>query len=453
MDGSETIERNPLSDALGSAKEICADDAKAKPSRDGASMAPVQHTSLADFKRDTDGRNVLIKGRWGVRGTISMHVSTTGSGKSILQTQAALCFNRGVACCGLEPTRPFKTWVIQSEDDDDRVAIDRDDIVAYLAERYPNQDWEAATRETMFIDFTGRTGVSFIETLNAELNAVKDSPEKPDAVIINPWNKFFGGDPMSHKDCSAFLAGGELGRGATEGIESVIKRHGVWLWVFSHTGKPPTKKELRDWLTDPYSCYKMCGSSAVPDAVRSIITFLQMPDSDGLFTFTAGKNGGGLGWKDENGKPTNRTFFQWGANGRHYWRDVARPVAWDAIEERPTKRMPPPRDEMPIVFSTFATFSKPMTKGAAVSAIRLAINADRAKAVPPVKPIGRNDATGLIDLAVARRGIECVECGGTQGTLLALPEVMRKWRVQSLPGMDADAATNAPLRTRERRAQ
>lgn len=283
----------------------------------------VPRKSLADFARDTNQQNVLIKGRWGVRGSISMHVSTTGSGKSVLQTQSALCFNRGIACCGLDPTRPFRTWVIQSEDDDDRVAIDRDDIVEHLREQYPDHDWDAAMRETAFLDFTGRTGVSFIETLNTELNAVKDSPdEKPDAIILNPWNKFFGGDPMSHKDCSAFLAGGELGRQETEGIEAVIKRHGVWLWVFSHTGKPPTNKELKDWLADPYSCYKMCGSSAVPDAVRSIITFLRVPDHDGIFTFTAGKNGNGLEWTDAAGKRSTRSYFAWGGGGKHYWRDL-----------------------------------------------------------------------------------------------------------------------------------
>lgn len=282
----------------------------------------VPRKSLAEFARDTNSQNVLIKGRWGVRGSISMHISTTGSGKSVLQTQAALCFNRGLPCCGLEPTRPFRTWIIQSEDDDDRVAIDRDDILAHLREQYPDQDWDEALRQTVFLDFTGKTGVAFIETLNAELSAVAGTPDMPDGVILNPWNKFFGGDPMSHKDCSAFLAGGELGRQETEGIEAVIKRHGVWLWAFSHTGKPPTNKELKEWLADPYSCYKMCGSSAVPDAVRSIITFLRVPDHDGIFTFTAGKNGSGLEWLDGNGKRTTRSYFAWGDQGRHYWRDL-----------------------------------------------------------------------------------------------------------------------------------
>ena len=407
----------------------------------------VPRKSLADFQRDADGRNVLIKGRWGVRGGISMHISTTGSGKSVLQTQSALCFNRGVPCCGLEPTRPFRTWVIQSEDDEDRVAIDRDSIAAYLAERHPEHDWNAAMRETAFLDFTGQTGVSFIATLNNELNAVKDSPdEKPDAIIVNPWNAFFGGDPMSHKDCSAFLKGGELGRHETEGIEAVIRRHGVWLWVFSHTGKPPTSKELKDWLADPYSCYKMCGSSAVPDAVRSIITFLKLPNNDGVFTFTAGKNGAGLGWTDADGKPTNRAFFQWGEDGRHYWREADCAADMWGATTKPPKPIAPPRDDMPLVLSAFAGFAAPVKKGAAVAAVRAAIDADRSKAIPPVKPIGRNDATALIELSVAKGNLSAVECGGRDGTLLALPEVMRTWRRQSLPGMDADGATETKKR-------
>lgn len=418
----------------------------------------VPRKALSDFKRDTDGRNVLIKGRWGVRGSISMHISTTGSGKSVLQTQSALCFNRGVSCCGLEPTRPFRTWVIQSEDDDDRVAIDRDDIAAYLAKRYPMQDWNAAMRETAFLDFTGVTGVSFVETLNNELNAVKNMPtEKPDAIIINPWNKFFGGDPMSHKDCSAFLAGGELGRGKTEGIEAVLKRHNVWLWVFSHTGKPPTSKELKDWLNDPYSCYKMCGSSAVPDAVRSIITFLKVPDRDGVFTFTAGKNGSGLGWTDANGNRTARAFFQWGEEERHYWRDVEKSMCadmWDAsAAAKPTKPTPPTRDEIPLVLDALAPFDKPLTKGTAVAEIRRVIDADRAKADPPVKNIGRNDATSLLEIAIAKGCVMAVEYGGREGTLCGLPGVMQKWREQTLPGLDAGDKTEPPVKKKKRGAR
>ena len=111
-----------------------------------AVMPPVKRTPLADFKRDVNQANTLIVGGWAKRGGISMHVSTTGSGKSVLQTQSALCFHQGIACCGLTPTHPFKMWVIQSEDDDDRVAFDRDCIAERLAADHPEADWNAALR-------------------------------------------------------------------------------------------------------------------------------------------------------------------------------------------------------------------------------------------------------------------------------------------------------------------
>ena len=38
--------------------------------------------ALGDFKRDLLGKNVLIGKRWGVRGTVVMIVSSTGTGKS-----------------------------------------------------------------------------------------------------------------------------------------------------------------------------------------------------------------------------------------------------------------------------------------------------------------------------------------------------------------------------------
>lgn len=410
----------------------------------------VPRKSLADFRRDTDGRNVLLKGRWGVLGTMSMHVSTTGSGKSVLQTQSALCFNRGLPCCGLEPTRPFRTWIIQSEDDEDRVAMDRDDIVGYLKGQHPGQDWDAAARETAFLDFTGLTGVRFIETLNGELEAAS-SGGKPEAIILNPWNKFFGGDPNSAKDCSAFLAGGELGRGETEGIEAVLKRHGVWLWAFAHTGKPPSAKDLKDWLADPYSCYKMCGSSVVPDAVRSIITFLKVPNGDGVFAFTAGKNGAGLGWTDANGNRSTRALFQWGEGGRHYWRDADKAL-WADVDAAqgsgrggtPKPLPPPPRNETPLVVAAFEAFKAPVKKGAAVVEIRKVIDDERAKASPPVKPIGRNDATSLLDNAIAKGLVASVECGGKAGTLCGLPKVMNEWRNQALPGMETDGVPTPP---------
>lgn len=406
-------------------------------------MRRVARMSLADFRRDVEMRNVLIQGRWGVRGTVSMHVSTTGTGKSILQTQSALCFNRGVECCGLHPVRPFRTWVIQSEDDDDRVALDRDDVAAELARIHPEHDWNSAIKETRFLDFTGLTGAAFLETLNNEL-----FDDKPDAVIINPFNAFFGGNMKDGADASAFFKGGEIRRKETEGLEKILKRHGVWGWIFAHTGKPPTAKELRDWLNDPFSAYKMCGASEIADAVRSIITFLKCPNHDGVFTFTAGKNGNGLKWTDANGTPCTRALYQWGEDNRHYWRDVEKDL-WQGIWDVAGKDMrgklpkpppPPPRDETPIVVRVFTGFGGVIGKGAAELAVRDAVNAERRKATPVVKDLSRDDVRDLFDLMNARGVIKILPKGtcGSRGAMCGLPDVVAKYLNPPLFDMPAD---------------
>ena len=152
------------------------DNGKNKTSRVGKKQ-------LADFKRDTDQVNTLIQGGWAKRGCISMHVSTTGTGKSVLQTQSSLSFHQGIECCGLKPTRPFKMWIVQSEDDDDRIAFDRDCIVERLAKDHPDADWNQAMKDILFLDFTGITGPEFIKELDNELH---HCTAKPDGIIINP---------------------------------------------------------------------------------------------------------------------------------------------------------------------------------------------------------------------------------------------------------------------------
>lgn len=439
-----------------------ADDERLAHSRFDPDMRRVPRKSLADFKRDTEMRNVLISGRWAVRGTISMHVSTTGTGKSVLQTQSALCFNRGVECCGLRPVRPFRSWVIQSEDDDDRVALDRDDVAAELARIHPGVDWNAAISETRFLDFTGLTGAAFIETLNNELFV-----EKPDAVIINPFNAYFGGNLKDGADASAFFKGGEIRRKETEGLEAVLKRHGVWGWIFSHTGKPPTAKELRDWLNDSYSAYKMCGASEIADTVRSIMTFFKCPEHEGVFTFTASKNGNGLKWTDANGNPCTRTFFQWGENGKHCWRDVEKGM-WQGIGDsaariggravKPPKPTPPPRDETPVVLRVFQAFNSVIGRGAAESAVRDAVNAERRAAIPVVKDLSRDDARDLLEIMNARGVIRILPkgSGGTCGAMCGLPDVVQSFLNPTLldvsPGEHAAAKPSTPDSTDEREA-
>jgi len=283
--------------------------------------------SILDFARDLLGANVLIGKRWGVRGTVVMIVSSTGTGKSVVQTQMAISFALGMPCCGMRPTRPFRSWIIQSEDDDDRIAIDRDDIIAEMSEIHTSVDFtNAATlgvleRGVRFLDFTSYTGAKFLAELEREL-ALTPEEERPAAVFINPMNAYFGGSLKEGADCSAFFKGGQIQGKDTDGLEAIAKRYNVLVIIFGHTPKPPMPKELKDWVNDPNIAYKMCGASEIADAVRSILVFLPCPDEQGLFVFNAGKNGYSLGWTDASGNTTTKAYFRWATSGKHFWEEV-----------------------------------------------------------------------------------------------------------------------------------
>ncbi len=277
-------------------------------------VARVKRMNLGMFTRDYSQEKALIEGRWLERGGIAMIVSTTGSGKSVLQTQLAISFSKGKACCGLVPTKPLKSWIIQSEDSEDRVAFDRDEVLAHLEEEYPDECWQDVPPLVKFLDFTGLTGPEFIETLENELRE-----DKPDVIFINPFNAYFGGNLKEGADVSAFFKGGKMRGEKTYGLEAVLKAHQVGAILFGHTGKPPTVSEQRAWLKDPFSAYKMCGASEIVDAVRSVVTFLPCAKKEGVYIFSAGKNGRGLGWTDAEGRATLKSVWRWGKGGHHCW--------------------------------------------------------------------------------------------------------------------------------------
>ena len=400
---------------------------------------------LSEFKRDLEKKNVLIDGRWLTRGGTAMIISTTGSGKSILQTQMALCFNRGIDCCGLHPVRPFRSWVVQSEDDEDRVSIDRNDVVEYLRYQHPVDDkgnpidWDEAFAQTMFLDFTYiKKGADFLRGLDAKMRF--HTP--PDVVFINPFNAYFGGDLKSGADVSAFFKGGTIrGGNETEGLEAILKRHNVGTIIFSHTGKPPTVKERKAWLTDEFPEYKMCGASEISDAIRSAMSILPCTKHKGVFIFTAGKNGSQLGWKDAAGKSFNRALYKWGDHGKHYWQDVPK-EDWEKCfadagitneDDAPTVAPPPPPPDMvPIALRVFAGLNELVPMGKAAEKVREAVNqellkyADEYRLGNKVKTLAEKSALAFIKKLNEEGKIKILPKGanGTKGIMCGLPPMV-----------------------------
>ena len=289
--------------------------------------------SLPDPKPEKDDPNILIRGAWLERGGSAFIVSTAGTGKSIWVTQFAISLMHGVPFSGLQSYQPLKFWLIQSEDSDRRVAIDRNDISDGLAEMWADHaefskiDWRKTADNLETVDFTGLTGPAFLEQLRIELAAAKEDGDRPDVIIISPFMDYLGADPSSNPDVMAFLSGGLLATKRTEGLRSIIRDFNVGVLIVHHTGKPPSSKELAAWITSSLPEYQACGASYTTNWGRSFITMMKIPDMEGFVMLTAGKNGGGLGWPTVEG--ARRIFLKHGegdscgGSGRkHLWMNV-----------------------------------------------------------------------------------------------------------------------------------
>lgn len=344
----EAVAKNEVNDAAIPADILAILDGKEPPSQDGCSpIAPTvkdiskaiaksksRRRKLSDFPavvKEEDNPNILIKGRWLERGGSAFLVSTAGTGKSIWVTQLALSLVFGVPFSGLVPWRPLKCWMIQSEDSDSRVSIDRDDIVCGLkatwSETYPEIAWDNSPNHVIFVDFTGYTGAAFLEQLRNELESARDENELPDIVIINPFMDFLGGDVTSNTDATSFLSGGVLSGKKTEGLRSILRSFNVATIIAHHTAKPPSESELAAWIMSDMPEYKAGGASYITNWGRSFVTMMKVPKLEGVVMLTAGKNGGGLGWPYVEG--ARRIFLEHGegdscgGSGRaHYWRQI-----------------------------------------------------------------------------------------------------------------------------------
>lgn len=282
---------------------------------------------------ESDDPNILIRGAWLERGGSAFIVSTAGTGKSIWVMQFAISLMHGVPFSGLRSYRPIKFWLIQSEDSDRRVAIDRNDISEGLTEMWSGHpefsqiDWRNTADNLETVDFTGLTGQAFLEQLRIELESAKDDGDIPDAIIINPFMDYLGADVSSNTEVTAFLSGGLIEGRRTEGLRSIIRDFNIGVLFVHHTAKPPTDAELASWIMSDMPEYKACGASYTTNWGRSFITMMKIPKMEGFVMLTAGKNGGGLGWPTVEG--ARRIFLKWGegdscggSGRRHFWETV-----------------------------------------------------------------------------------------------------------------------------------
>lgn len=283
---------------------------------------------LPAYVPDEQNPDVLVRGRWLERGGSAWIVSTSGTGKSIHAMQLMLSFALGKPFSGLVPNRPLRFWYVQSEDSPTRLAIDRDDTTAELAEAWTDtlpDAWRDAWKRIHFAPIKG-CGAEFVNDLAMKLETARNLAVSPDVLVINPFLAIVGGPVVDGSFVTPFLRGGRVANQPTEGLQHVLEHYGVGALIYHHTPKPPTDKEIDSWLKSNFPEYQGAGSSDITNWGRSFITMMRVPGKAGIVCLTAGKNGADLGWDNIDGG--YRQYMAWSrSNGvtgstRHAWREL-----------------------------------------------------------------------------------------------------------------------------------
>ena len=282
---------------------------------DGDAAFPVRMLcDISEPKTETGEYDCLFQNRWLNKGNCGMIVSASGIGKSSFIMQAAVQWAAGMPMCGICPTRPIKTLVIQAEDDDYDLCLFRNGIRAgLLRDGDWNMDMITEAEKNVAIATTyGLTDDNFFLYMKSLIQNCA-----PDLVVINPLHAFFGGNINESSACSHFLR---------QGLDRIIKAKETRCaaLIVHHTGKP---KENSGITASSYMGNGSAELSNYPRACLSITPYKMKSKNGGVFIVEATKHGDRLGWRDSNDQLTIQKIICY-ANRLPKYADVDQLVYW-----------------------------------------------------------------------------------------------------------------------------
>ena len=286
---------------------------------------------LPEYLPEDKNPNALFLGEQLERGCADLMIGTTGVGKSIHATQLCFAAAGGVPFAGERPKFPMKVMYIESEDSPNRVAKDRTGTLEELMETYPDVNWREAGARVHMLDTPGKTGLNFLDWVEDYLKKFDRIGEHIDFLVINPLLAYIGGPITDGSYVTPFLRGGEMpnfrtSEGENKGFQCILEERAVGARLYHHTPKPPSEKEIPQWLKSAFPEYQGAGSADLVNWVRGAKTLMKLPTHNGFAQITAGKNGSGLGWERIGG--AMRYFMTWSGKPcrigglRNAWRDL-----------------------------------------------------------------------------------------------------------------------------------
>lgn len=278
-----------------------------------------RYSDIPEPVPEKDNPNALFANGWGRRGHFALLVAPSGIGKSVISTQILIPWAQGKpALVGSAPLLPLKIAVIQAEDDDTEMAeFRRDHRMGHVAEGMSIDD--ILKNEKSIYDwspfFRGKVGDGFLRGLDLALRR-----QPADVVIMNPLQSYTEIDLNKNKEITEFLR---------NGIDPLLAKFRVFMLCIHHTNKPQinTNSKGNAFGDDAMAAYVGAGGAELTNYARSV-TFIrrctekECPVENSFFLIGA-KRGNRLGWKDAEGKKTNRRIIAY-SDGYIHWREVTK---------------------------------------------------------------------------------------------------------------------------------
>lgn len=280
---------------------------------------------------EKDNPDALFEGGWGRRRSIAVLVASSGVGKSVISTQLFVPWALGKqALIGSAPLHPLRVSFIQAEDDDTEMGEFRRDH----RKGYADEGWEEAEvrrGEELVADFSrvfeGLTDDDFIRKLDKVLDMFPQ-----DVVVLNPFQSYTAFDLNDNNDLKAFVNAGLLG---------LMKRHRAFMLIVHHTNKPNINNITKGggWSADDLASYAGAGGASLTNTARSV-TFIrrctpkECPIENSFYLIGA-KRGNRLGWKDADGKKTNKKIIAYSEDYIHWRVPTPEEIAEAATQNQP----------------------------------------------------------------------------------------------------------------------
>ena len=227
----------------------------------------------------------LLKFRYLCRGGGLLLVGPTGIGKSSLSMQAMILWALARELFGIQPARPLKSMVVQAENDEGDLAEMRDGVIRGLG--LSAEDAARACDSVIVVREDSRSGMAFVQTVLRPLMEA----HRPDLLWIDPALAYLGGESSSQKDVGGFLR---------NMLNPLLHEFGCGCVVVHHTNKPATGKEKPDWQGSDFA-YLGSGSIEWANWARAVLA-LRSVGSHSVYELHAGKRGGRLRWREEDGE-------------------------------------------------------------------------------------------------------------------------------------------------------